>query len=79
MAAAVNCGEIVCTIGICYVVNQILLPSKYNVKLQKNLGKPWLRSGIFRGVVGDFFRGRGGGHPPAPVAQGAVTMYELIP
>jgi riboflavin synthase alpha subunit len=35
LAAAVNCGESVCTIGICYVVNKIILPSKFNVKLQK--------------------------------------------
>jgi hypothetical protein len=34
MAAAVNCGESVCTIGICYVVKKII-----NVKLQKKIPK----------------------------------------
>jgi hypothetical protein len=37
--AAVNCGESVCTIGICYVANKIILPSKFNVKLQEEKKK----------------------------------------
>jgi hypothetical protein len=31
LAAAVNCGESVCTIGICYVVNKIILPSNFKI------------------------------------------------
>jgi hypothetical protein len=50
LAAAVNCGE---NIGICYVVNKIIFPSKFNVQF---FGKPLLWSEFFFG--GGAGRGR---------------------
>jgi hypothetical protein len=48
LAAAVNCGESVCTIGICYVVNKIIFFIKiqyFTIKIQRQTSKKFKGEG----------------------------------